>query len=144
MFALTLYPGTECILGSIESSIMESTMSDHATATSNRSLIAAVLAAVGASTCCAGPLVLLTLGISGSWIGNLSRVEPYRPLFIAITVAFLGLAFGRLYLNPAPCAEGSVCALPATRRRQRFIFWLVSVAALGIIGFPWYGPYILD
>jgi mercuric ion transport protein len=40
------------------------------------------LAAILASTCCLGPLVLLMLGVSGAWIGNLTALEPYRPLFI--------------------------------------------------------------
>ncbi|MGR5415051.1 mercuric transporter MerT family protein, partial [Vibrio astriarenae] len=30
-------------------------------------LVAGVLAAIGASVCCVGPLVLLALGIGGSW-----------------------------------------------------------------------------
>ena len=31
-------------------------------------LIAEILAAIGASVCCVGPLVLLALGVSGAWI----------------------------------------------------------------------------
>lgn len=41
------------------------------------SMVAAALAAVGASACCAGPLILLSLGIGGAWIGNLTALEPY-------------------------------------------------------------------
>ena len=33
-----------------------------------------------ASACCIVPLVLVTLGISGAWIGNLTALEPYKPL----------------------------------------------------------------
>jgi mercuric ion transport protein len=50
-------------------------MADY-TATKNRSLIAASLAAVGASICCVGPFVLLMLGVGGAWIGNLTALEP--------------------------------------------------------------------
>ena len=35
-------------------------------------LAAGGLAAILASTCCLGPLVLVTLGFSGAWIGNLT------------------------------------------------------------------------
>ena len=42
------------------------------------SLVAGVLAAIGASVCCVGPLVLLTLGIGGAWIANLTALEPTR------------------------------------------------------------------
>ncbi|EMR15037.1 mercuric transport protein, partial [Klebsiella quasipneumoniae] len=30
--------------------------------------------------CCLGPLVLIALGFSGAWIGNLTVLEPYRPI----------------------------------------------------------------
>ena len=60
------------------------------------SLVAGSLAAIGASVCCVGPLVLLALGIGGAWIGNLTALQPYRPLFIGLTLLFLGLAFRKL------------------------------------------------
>ncbi|HHX4191795.1 mercuric transport protein, partial [Burkholderia contaminans] len=41
-------------------------------------LFAGGLAAILASACCLGPLVLVTLGFSGAWIGNLTVLEPYR------------------------------------------------------------------
>jgi mercuric ion transport protein len=34
------------------------------------SMVAGALAAIGASMCCVGPLVLLTLGIGGAWIAT--------------------------------------------------------------------------
>ncbi|WP_347878635.1 mercuric transporter MerT family protein, partial [Pseudomonas aeruginosa] len=40
--------------------------------TGKGSLIAGVLAAIGASVCCVGPLVLLTLGIGGTWVAGLT------------------------------------------------------------------------
>ena len=46
-------------------------------------LVAGGLAAILASTCCLGPLVLIALGFSGAWIGNLTVLAfPYiAPLF---------------------------------------------------------------
>ena len=49
-------------------------------------LLAGGLAAILASTCCLGPLVLLMLGVSGAWIANLTALEPFRPYFIGATV----------------------------------------------------------
>ncbi len=43
------------------------------------SLLAGGVAALLASACCLGPLVLVVLGFSGAWIGNLTALEPYRP-----------------------------------------------------------------
>lgn len=113
------------------------------TATKNRSLIAAVVAAVGASVCCVGPFVLLMLGVGGAWIGNLTALEPYRPIFIGVTLVFLGLAFRKLYLVPEACEAGKLCANPVTRRNQRLVFWVVTVILAVLIAFPWYGSALL-
>ena len=72
-----------------------------------------VLGAVLASTCCIGPLVLLSLGISGAWIGNLTALEPYKPVFAAIALVFIGLGFWQVYVRPRmACEPGSYCARP--------------------------------
>lgn len=101
------------------------------------SLVAGVLAGIGASICCVGPLVLLGLGVGGAWIGNLTALEPYRPVFIALTVVFLALAFRQLYSVPQVCATDTLCAEPQTVRRQRLLFWLVAIAVLALLAIPW-------
>lgn len=107
------------------------------------SLIAGVLAAIGASVCCVGPLALLTLGIGGAWIANLTALEPLRPWFIAATLLFLGLAFRRLYLQPQICEPGAMCAEPIVLKRQRLIFWVVALALLALLSVPWLAPLFL-
>jgi mercuric ion transport protein len=97
-------------------------------------------AAIGASLCCVGPLVLLALGIGGTWIASLTALEPYRPVFVGLTLLFLGLAFRRLYFVPQACARGAPCANPRTVRRQRLTFWVVGVPVLGLLGVPWLAP----
>jgi mercuric ion transport protein len=103
-------------------------------------LIAIVLSGIGASLCCVAPLVLVTLGIGGAWIGNLSAMEPYRPIFVGLTIIFLAIAFHKLYLSPRNCAIGAPCADDKVVRRQRFIFWLVAIPVLGLVAFPWVAP----
>jgi mercuric ion transport protein len=104
-------------------------------------LIAGVLAAIGASICCVGPLVLLGLGISGAWIGNLTALEPYRPALMGLTLLFLGLAFRKLYLVPQACDPGTPCADdPRVIKRQRVVFWIVSALLLGLLAVPWFAP----
>lgn len=108
------------------------------------SLIASLFTGIGASACCAGPLVLLTLGISGSWIGNLSKLEPFRPYFMGLALIFLALAFRKLYWLPKTCAVDTPCASSSVDRNQKIIFWVVSVVVIASITFPWYGPLLLD
>ena len=107
------------------------------------SLVASVLAAIGASVCCVGPLVLLTLGIGGAWVANLTALEPMRPWLIAVTLIFLGLAFRRLYLQPQVCEPDALCAKPLVLERQRAIFWVVALALLALLAVPWLAPFFL-
>ena len=107
-----------------------------------KQLWASALAAIIGSLCCVAPLVLLTLGISGAWISQLTALEPYRPIFIGVMVVLLGLAFRQLYIFPARCAPGEVCASPRLQRRQRQIFWIVVVALAALVAFPWYVPFL--
>jgi mercuric ion transport protein len=107
------------------------------------SLVAGVLAAVGASVCCVAPLVLLTLGIGGTWIADLTALEPVRPWFVAATLVFLGLAFRRLYLLPQVCDAGAACAEPVVLKRQRQIFWIVALALLALLSVPWLAPLFI-
>ncbi len=99
------------------------------------------LAAVLASTCCLGPLVLITLGFSGAWIGNLTRLEPYRPLFIAVALIALFFAWKRIYRPDSKCLPGEVCALPQTRRVYKVMFWVVAVLVLIALIFPYIAPH---
>lgn len=103
-------------------------------------MLAGAAAAIGASACCAGPLLLVVLGIGGAWGSRLFALEPYQPFFIAAALAFFGFAFYRLYRKPEACAPGEVCAVPAVRRNQRVIFWVVALVAAALMAFPLYAP----
>lgn len=110
--------------------------------TLKQSLWASIAAAVGASVCCVGPLLLLFLGVSGSWIGNLARMEPVRPYLIGVTLLLLGRAGYLLYRVPSSCAVDAPCADPESVLRQRRIFWVVCMLLGGLLVLPWLTPYI--
>lgn len=78
-------------------------------------LFAGGLAAILASACCLGPLVLIALGFSGAWIGNLTVLEPYRPIFIGAALVALFFAWRRIYRPAQACKPGEVCAIPQVR-----------------------------
>jgi len=110
--------------------------------TAKGALTAGVLAAVGASVCCAVPLLLVTLGLGGAWIARLTALAPLRPFWLAATAVFFGLAFWRLYRRPEVCEPGQACADPAVKRRQRAIFWALGAVVLVLVAFPWYAPLL--
>jgi len=107
------------------------------------SLLGATLAGIVASACCAGPAVLVLAGVSGAWIGALDVLTPYRPFFIAATLALFGFAAYRLFFSPEVCAPGSACAVSGVLRRQRIIFFVVLAAVALWIAFPWYATVLL-
>lgn len=106
--------------------------------------LAALLASIGASLCCVGPLVLISLGIGGTWISYLTAFEPYRWIFVIFSLVFIFLAFRKLYLVPRACLPGTPCADPRTLRRQRLIFWVATVLLLLLLTFPWYGVILFS
>ena len=109
-----------------------------------QSLWASIVAALGASVCCVGPLLLLMLGVSGTWIGNLARMEPVRPYLTVATLALLAWAYHLLYRVPLACSVDSPCADPMLLQRQRRIFWVVSTLLVGLLALPWVAPYFLE
>lgn len=104
-------------------------------------LAAGGLAAILASTCCLGPLVLVGLGFSGAWIGNLTLLEPYRPFFIGAALLALLLAWRRIYRPVQDCKPGEVCAMPQVRTTYKLIFWIVAALVLVALGFPYVMPF---
>ena len=104
-------------------------------------LFAGGAAAVLASACCLGPLVLVTVGVSGAWIGNLTRLEPYRPIFIVIAVVALFFAWRSIYRSVQPCQPGEVCAVPQTRRLYKSLFWASVALTLLALVYPYFAKY---
>ncbi len=106
--------------------------------TTSGSLVAGVAAAIGASACCAGPLLLVLLGVGGAWGAHLVALEAYQPWFAVTALAFFGVAYHRLYLRPTECAPGDTCAFPEVQRRQRVIFWTLALMSVALMAFPLY------
>lgn len=103
-------------------------------------LFAGGVAALLASACCLGPLVLLALGVSGAWIANLSALEPYRPLFIAASAVALFAAWRRIWRPASVCTPGEACALPQIRRGYKLLFAVVAALLLIALASPYLAP----
>jgi mercuric ion transport protein len=103
-------------------------------------LFAGGAAAILASACCLGPLVLVTVGFSGAWIGNLTLLDPYRPIFIGAALVALFVAWRRIYRSAQACKAGDVCAVPQVQAAYKLIFWVVAVLVLVALGLPYVMP----
>jgi len=104
------------------------------------SLVVGGIAAVLASACCLGPLVLIALGVSGAWIGNLAALEPYRPWFIGFALVAMVFAWRRIYRPVEACQPGDVCAIPQARKIYKVVFWIVALLILTALAFPYVLP----
>ena len=77
------------------------------------------------------------MGFSGAWIGSLSALEPYRPLFLGFTLISLLLAGFRIFRRAQDCNVDGTCPTPRTRRTQKFIFSVVALLAIVAFAFPY-------
>ena len=87
-----------------------------------------IIGAVLASSCCIGPLVLITLGASGAWIGSLTALKAYQPVFVPITLAFLGFGFWQVYgKSKRSCEDNAYCASPVSDRLIKTVLWVATL-----------------
>ncbi|MBI3911441.1 MAG: hypothetical protein HY320_10985 [Armatimonadetes bacterium] len=110
-----------------------------------------VVAAILASACCIGPVVLAALGVGS--VGFASTLEPYRPYFAGVTFVLLGTAWYfalRRSSNvaalsaedsgaaPSACRAPEACCAPANGwRRNILLLTAVTAFALLMLAFPW-------
>ena len=103
-----------------------------------------VLGALAASSCCIVPLALFGLGVSGAWIGNLTRLAPYQPYFVAATAACLGGGYWLRYRSrKTACADGEVCARPLSYRIVTMGLILATVLVIGALALDFLAPFFL-
>lgn len=100
--------------------------------------LGAVMAAFLASLCCVGPLAFVALGLGA---GLASTFEPFRPVFVLLTLAFLAAGFRVLYgASPggsdSACGRGGACPMPRRRTRDHIMLWVAALLALVLLGFP--------
>jgi mercuric ion transport protein len=104
-----------------------------------------LVGALTASSCCILPLVLLSLGVSGAWIGNFTQLAPYQPYFLAVTIGCLGYGYWLVYRSTKlACADGDACARPLPNRFVKTGLILTSLLAATALGFDFLAPLFLN
>lgn len=104
----------------------------------------ALLGAFALTSCCILPLVLVSLGVTGVFIGQLGALYEYKWITFTVSAAFLGYGFWKAYrpLPDAACADGA-CARPMNRTLMRAILWVAAAIVAVAMIFPYITPYIL-
>lgn len=104
-------------------------------------VVGAIGAALLASACCIGPVVLAGLGIGA--VTAAQQFVPLRPYFLALTAVLLGLGFYFAYRKPKPAAvcNGEACQVPRVARWSWPLLWMATVIVAALVTFPYYyGP----
>ena len=102
-----------------------------------------ILGALAASSCCIVPVALFMLGISGAWIGNLTAMAPYQPIFFAATAGFLGVGYYLVYRqSKAVCADGT-CMRSLPTRIVKGVLGVATVLGLAAVAFDYLAPVLL-
>jgi mercuric ion transport protein len=103
-----------------------------------------ILAAIAASSCCIVPLLLFGLGVSGAWIGNLTRVTPYQPIFVAMTLACLGYGYWLVWrARRIACDEDAACSRSLPNRVVTIALVAATLLVAAAIAFDFLTPLIL-
>ena len=101
-----------------------------------------VVAALGASSCCVLPLAFAFAGVSGAWIGSLTALAPYQPIFLGLGAMFVGSGFWRAYGRKRPVCEGPQCGTPSSRRWTKAGLWLAAGLLLIAATTDWWAPVL--
>ncbi len=81
------------------------------------------VSAILAISCCIGPAVFLLTGASISFLGSLSFLAPFKPVFITVGAIFLGIAFWTTFIKKKKCA------CPADHKKAR-LAQIITVSGL--------------
>jgi mercuric ion transport protein len=104
-------------------------------------MLGGVLAGIAGSVCCVGPLALVSVGVGGAWVANLTAMQAWSPVFVVLAVLAFGFAAYKLFYVPKVCAPGTPCADPRTLRNQRIVFAIAVPLVAALLSFPLYASW---
>ena len=94
------------------------------------------MSAMAASLCCIIPLALAVTGLSSAWIGGVSALVPYQPIFIGISVVCLAAGFWLIYWRRERASSSTACQHQMADR--------VLISVVFIKGLLWLGAILVS
>ena len=95
-------------------------------------LTTAAIGSILASSCCALPLLLVSVGLTGAWLGHLRVLQPYSPVLLAISVTALLAAGYRIFFSRMRMRM---------RPLYRAAFWIIAALTLILLLMPVIAPW---
>ena len=104
-----------------------------------------VLAGLGAVACCAAPMILLSMGVTGAWIGSFNALYPYKPYFIATALVLVAAGFVSVYRKSkgTSCESETVCQNPRLEFFNKTALWVSTLLITAALGLPYAAPWFL-
>ena len=100
-----------------------------------------ILSALGVGSCCVLPLFFVTLGMGGSWIGNIASLAPYQSFFLIFSFLAIGFGFWQVF-RPEACGPDGTCATTIIPRPLTiFLLFLALIMTLTFWLFPLWVSY---
>ena len=109
------------------------TMSPHRK--TEAGVFGSLVASLAASACCLLPLALVALGVGGALVGTLQALEPFQPVFIALSIGALAYAGYREYRTTM--APDCACEVGVRAWIRRGLLVFATIAVTGVIVSPW-------
>jgi mercuric ion transport protein len=104
-----------------------------------------MLGGLAASSCCILPLVLFSIGVSGAWIGNLTRLAPYQPYFVAAALVSLGAGYRAVHRSSKrDCAGNGECARGLPNSLIRAVLIVATALVAAALGFDFIAPLVFN
>jgi len=104
-----------------------------------------LLGALAMTSCCILPLALVSVGVTGVFIGKLGYLYQFHWYFLAFASVALGFGFYRAYrpVSAENCADDT-CAHPMNRTLMRSILWGATVIVAIATVFPYFATTLLN
>lgn len=97
-----------------------------------------VAAALAASSCCVLPLLLVLAGLGGEWVGALTRMSPYQPIFLMLAAGCIACGFWSLHRRSQAACDGQSCGTTRSRRLTKAALWAGTVILLVVATAGWW------
>lgn len=97
--------------------------------------IGALVAALAASACCIGPILLAALGVTS--MGFLAYLDPWRPVLLGITAVLVVSGLWAAFRPSTRSMDACGCPAPRSRRTGRVLMVLVALVAGAAVAYPW-------